>query len=1070
MAQARELLDRSAPGPAQQSEVMVYLTKLIDWLNTDPWPRDRRFGGPVLTPAAIERQLRILAPGKLGENDHDADLLAMHCRRLVILGGPGSGKTWLAKRTVRRCAEEALTALRVGRDVDEIELPLFTTCSRLFATGGDIRSAAVSSALDQLGDLGSSRLNLALGRLFTERNAPVVLVIDSLDEASGSDERLRQADTLPWRVVLTSRPSSWNNQLVIRDEKDSHQVGDLLPLRYPDDVESFINRWFDQRPDRSGDLRAQIAQRPDLQQAATVPLILTFYCLLADQRLPQFRHDVHAKVLNRMLTSRWRDSRERRLDTRTCLRTLRTWAWSGASCDPVSGIGTWQNHILTDPSQINDAENDAVEHVATSLGPPDVDTGKVLRRFIHRSMREHLVAEHVASLPVDQATEALLPHLWYDPDWEFSAPAAIAMHPRHDQLLQDLMRRAAKSGRLPEDLSVIDAGWEFRKLLARIASESNESDWSTEVARMIGRARVDLAMSGHVGELAGASSWTASNREVCKALLTLLNDDQVYADKARRLVTAVVQLALISDDRLQVLDALLQLLANSAYGDVAAELVSGILQLASTAEDKRDTRHAVVELLASETDGFSASQLADRLIQLNPSTQEQLRARERLLSLIVSEEFFWVTEYLVDRIVQLVPTGDDRQQARDTILELLARQDDQSMIEPLVKGILQLVPTVGEKQQARDALLELLARQDDVFMVEPLVKGILQLVPTVGAKQQARDALLELLAKQDDSSVCAVLMCGMAQLILTPHEKHQLRDMLLHLLPDQSLGTVAEELVDRAIALTETIEERGQILDALLRLVISQFNWADPAIVNGIVQLDPTAGDKRRVREALLGFLARASDERVARAVVYSIVPLDPTAEDKRRARESLLFLLVDRPSRSDVGSIAELLTELDPTSDDKRSVRKALLGLLARETKERAGADLATKMMQLDPTSEDKSLARDALLALLARPDGDSFLSSMSLLDPLVQLASGGGDKRQLRQTLLRLLADRTSDMEAVTFVRSLAQLDPEPSDISSWRDWAFPPTAELLAAVRRTSPLETWLKALPMLAPLPH
>ena len=65
---------------------------------------------------------------------------------------------------------------------------------------------------------------------------------------------------------------------------------------------------------------------------------------------------------------------------------------------------------------------DALDHVATPLGPADVDTGKTLRRFIHRSIREHLVAEHVASLPVDEAVKVLLPHLWYDPDWEYAAP------------------------------------------------------------------------------------------------------------------------------------------------------------------------------------------------------------------------------------------------------------------------------------------------------------------------------------------------------------------------------------------------------------------------------------------------------------------------------------------------------------------------------------------------------------------------------------------------------------------------------------------------------------------------
>ena len=72
--------------------------------------------------------------------------------------------------------------------------------------------------------------------LFEERNAPTLLVADSLDEARGADDRIRQADTLPpsWRIVLTSRPASWNHQLAIGDDDPSRRVGVLQPLRYPE--------------------------------------------------------------------------------------------------------------------------------------------------------------------------------------------------------------------------------------------------------------------------------------------------------------------------------------------------------------------------------------------------------------------------------------------------------------------------------------------------------------------------------------------------------------------------------------------------------------------------------------------------------------------------------------------------------------------------------------------------------------------------------------------------------------------------------------------------------------------
>jgi NACHT domain len=427
MGHLSRVLDRLPPCPAQPGEIAVYLRMLIKWLGSDPWPQDRRLGGPVLMPAAIERKLRVAVTGE-GDEQHlvEADSLAQQCRRLVILGGPGSGKTWLAKRTARRCAEDALEALAEGLDLDEVELPLFTSCSQLFGANGDIRKAVVSSVLDQLGDLGGSRLGASIRTLLTERNAPTLLVIDSLDEAQGSHKRLRQADTLPWRIVLTSRPSSWNHQLVV----DKDRVGELQPLRYPEDVESFIQRWFTQRPKLAENLAIQIGRRPDLREAATVPLILTFYCIVGGgEPLPEFRHDLHRKVLSRLLTGRWRDSADQRPDVGKCLYILRAWAWSGATNHHVSGVGTWNDDVPAQNARLSESDARSLDHVATLVGPPDIDSGRTLRRFIHRSIREHLVAEHVASLPVDQAVDAILPHLWYDPDWEHSAPAAVAMHP-----------------------------------------------------------------------------------------------------------------------------------------------------------------------------------------------------------------------------------------------------------------------------------------------------------------------------------------------------------------------------------------------------------------------------------------------------------------------------------------------------------------------------------------------------------------------------------------------------------------------------------------------------------------
>ena len=118
-------------------------------------------------------------------------------------------RPWLARRIVRQAGLSAWRRWREGLLLDQVELPLYTTCARIAAASGDsIRRAMVSSALGLLPDLGGARVVDALRALFEERNAPTLLVADSLDEAGGADDRIRMADTLPygWRIIVTSRP------------------------------------------------------------------------------------------------------------------------------------------------------------------------------------------------------------------------------------------------------------------------------------------------------------------------------------------------------------------------------------------------------------------------------------------------------------------------------------------------------------------------------------------------------------------------------------------------------------------------------------------------------------------------------------------------------------------------------------------------------------------------------------------------------------------------------------------------------------------------------------------------
>ena len=961
MEQFRRVLDRLPPGRAQRSEIVVYLTTLTEWLNTDPWPQDRRLGGPVLTPAVIERKLRITVKGLEGNKDLDADELAQQCRRLVILGGPGSGKTWLAKRTARRCADEARKAMAAGATIDDVEIPLYTTCSSMFSAEGDIRNAVVASALDQLADLGGSRVSSALRVFFTERNSPTLLVIDSLDEAHGPDERLRQADTLPWRIILTSRPSSWNHQLII-EKKDDSWVGELKPLRYPDDIEPFIERWFEARPQWGKHLAKQIAQRPDLQQAATVPLLLAFYCIVgSDEPLPQFRRDLYTKVLNRLLTGRWRGRDDHHPDIDACLRALRAWAWSGAANDPVSGLGTWVDDIPTNPTRLGEAADYALDHVATPLGPPDLDLRKTLRRFIHRSIREHLVAEHVANLPVDLAAKALFPHLWHDPDWEYSASAALAAHPQRDHLLRSLIDRTADLEQISGEFSVIGTRGEFSELFIRLAAESSEGDWSPEVAGLIGQARVRFGQLGRASSLRKTARWRASNREARDALLEYVCDSrnwmgllfsQFFGDDVR-FVSSMVLLAPTAEDQRQVRSAILGRLASHDGLTPTMELVDAVVHLAPTAEDQRQVRDALRGLLDRQANRGAAAELAVGVAQLSPTAEDRRQARIRLLRLLAGK-YSPDLARLVRGVVQLAPAAPDQRRAREALLVGLASESDGRVAAEKAAGVAQLTPTAEDRRQGREALLRLLADQTSGRGAEPLVGEIVRLAPTAGEQRQVRDVLLGMLASQADGEVAAKLAAGVAQLGPTGEEQRQARETLLRLLASGADAMTAQSLVPAAAQLGPTAEDQRQLREVLLRALTSVPR--SEMSVHALVQLSSTAEDRRQAREALLALLASRTDPRLAERVVAGVVQLAPTAEDRRQARESVLALLASQPDSWTADHLVTALAELGPTLRDLTALHtrgfRVPVGLLAAVRRNSALADWLVALPSLTSPS----------------------------------------------------------------------------------------------------------------------
>jgi hypothetical protein len=1048
--QMAQVLDRLPPGPADRGEVAIYLTKLIRWLGTDAWPQDALFKRPVLRPASIERQLKVAVKDGQGKQVRDADDLARHCLRLVVLGGPGSGKTWLARRAVRLCAEAAIDALAAGDGLDEVELPLFITCARLATTTptDNIRRAVVASALGPLPDLGGSRITEAIRVLFEERNAPTLLVADSLDEARGADDRIRQADTLPltWRIILTSRPGSWNRQFAAVENDPVRQVGRLQPLRYPEDVDAFIRQWFSERPAHAASLATQIRKHPALQEAATVPLILAFYCIVGgDQPLPARRADLYAEVIKRMLTGRWRGSGGSDPNPQAYLKTLRTWAWSAAKNDPVSGVADWPEDFRTAHVPHPGTDQDALDHVAVATGPPNLD-GERKRRFVHRSLRQHLVAEHVAlEMPASQAAQELLNHLWYDPEWEYAGPAALAIHPQREQVLREIIRHITGSEQLGVNLAEIDDCWQIRLFLARVAQESAESSWPPDTAEFIGQARLDLVKSQqHDLREIVTPDWPISNGPIIESLQSRLGN-QADSWRARELMKAIAELDPDEDRRPQRRPRLAAV-GEHDHGFRAWKSTEATARLYPT-EGERAHFHRIVRAAINPGSGDESARTA--------------HDRQALLVLL-HEASPWAGQALSATIARLAATNQDRAYAREALLALLDGRKNPETAQALARAVATLDPTQQDLARARQALLTLLD-QAGPHIAQELARAVATLDPTQEDLARARHALLTFLEGQDHVKTAQALAKMVATLDPTEEDLARGRHALLTL-ADSQIRRDARGLANSVVSLTVTAEDRAQARQALLTLLENGTKLeVAQLLARKVAALGPTQEDRARTRHMLLALLADQSDHLDVRDLAQAVARLAVTPGERGEVREALLTMHDRQANYRAAQELMVTAAGLAVTLEDQAEARRGLLVILSSQTNPEESVLLARAVRGLDPSKEEMAQARRFLLRLLGHritPRVARYLAqTIEMLEP------AHDDQARTRQALLALLDEQENPEDARPLVDAIATLNPTIAELDGAAFWSFRSDPKLLAAARRNSRLSEWLAFLPRL-----
>ena len=350
------------------------------------------------------------------------DIFRSTCKRILIEGAPGIGKTVLAKEIAYCWANDEILT----------DMKLFLLVIR------DPNLHCVSSITElvhYLNDdyIDDSEVEVAIDELRKSKGSGIVLMIDGYDECpsdsklKGFIDKLVEGKRLPMcMVVITSRPTA---SLLLRQLVN--QRIEILGLAKKEQ-DQYISESLKQSPEKIIRLQEYLKQQPIINSLTYVPLHLSVLLYLFNQdSLPEtltemneyfiihtiYRHLTKGRQFSYIKIDKITDLPEPEL---TILYQLSELAYNGLcnsklvfTYDELKGACP---KIDETPGAINGFD---LLQTVECYHQKGAATGKAISlNFLHFTMQEYLAALHVSTLPIEQQS-SLIENIFWEGKFNF---------------------------------------------------------------------------------------------------------------------------------------------------------------------------------------------------------------------------------------------------------------------------------------------------------------------------------------------------------------------------------------------------------------------------------------------------------------------------------------------------------------------------------------------------------------------------------------------------------------------------------------------------------------------------